>query len=1291
MAKQHFSVSGHIRTPDGQGVFGLKVVAYDKDLLFDDRLGVSITAEDGSFRLHYEEADFRDLFEAQPDVYIEVVDCTGKKVFSSAAATKWQAGKDERIDANISDDKLQEHFEQSRPLAQLSGGLVATAKLDVIDQAAELLQSRIDQGLMPPFAGIGRPPKLGNMMPLSAAYCPAPDILGFDDLLDTAWGVLFDDPRAVSVFEDILDTVFYRFRVRAPDVAAAATKYWAEDNPLEFDALAEVYKAKRDTLAPAPADSLMEGDRLIAVMAAAVVAAGGDRVVENRYLGTLLGQFNALAQLDKVYRAARGALSSNPHGVPGFGDLLGHVGGTCGPDDGPMPFPPRRDDLLDIHEILRLEMIHCVADMVRASRAGALSGGSYEILTASFSDGCPGSPVVLTGTNFEGLFPDRNRVLFPHRNGIDTIQLAPAAASDWTDTRIEVEVPSDAGPGPVSLSIVGNYASVCGKAILAPRRGNSMAFSGGSAFIRRFTADHRDGSFTVTPGDTVTLRWVVVPASADVHLRVVQDGVVLIDEDVPAEGSRDIAIPAGVLSETTCTLTADNACPGSDTRTITMTGCEIADLAIHGIEVTQAIQHYRSDEHLTYGASDPVPANNSAQLVADKPAWVRVYLRSGLPAGFNGGQLSDVDGSLVIDRRVGGVWSNVTTLSAVNAPYTAEESFPSYQLERGDINASLNFIVPANVMTGLLRMRATVSSTAQCAGSSTTDSVTVDVNLQQQLQVAALRIGYDGPNAAGTANVVHAPPPLNGVGNTVAAECDFALSIYPVSSTLNLRDLGTEDASAPLNATVFAAGGCDSNWSPIIGLVADARTNDGNQPGWVYFGFVTDNIPITHGNIGCASGGNAAGLVGWNPVVFSHEAGHQMGLPHSPCGRVGTPNSAYPTYLPYDTTASTVDASGNTVYAHASIGEYGLDINNGDIFDPSTAKDFMSYCDPEWVSLYSHDYMSNSSLLNPVALSTGFAVAMADLGGGSGSGGSKSKGSSEPRPRITITGYVDAEGNFMVSNVARMAVRPPLMTGEVTVYEAQLVGESGKPVSAAPVFTLPHRFHQAGRPRGGTSIPKRDRGPFHFIAVLNDVEEGRALQIAKEEEVVWRKDRPAQKPKFKAVDASLTKDDRLQLSWSYDTPAAEEMKVWLRWSRDQGKTWNGLAVNRRGTAADLPTDDLPAGQLTFEVVAHDGFHSVSAVSQPVELPERAPLLSIIRPHQGAPLAAHRPLRLLASATTRSRNVLSDEQLVWYIDDQEVGRGRDVWVNAPGKGDHEIKFAADDPAGQADVSLSVVVE
>src|SRR6266508_2368224 len=66
-------------------------------------------------------------------------------------------------------------------------------------------------------------------------------------------------------------------------------------------------------------------------------------------------------------------------------------------------------------------------------------------------------------------------------------------------------------------------------------------------------------------------------------------------------------------------------------------------LYIQGIEVTQAIQYYRSDMHLT----DPLDRapDNSARLVANKPAWVRVYVRSGSDES-----IEDVTGWLRVDR-----------------------------------------------------------------------------------------------------------------------------------------------------------------------------------------------------------------------------------------------------------------------------------------------------------------------------------------------------------------------------------------------------------------------------------------------------------------------------------------------------------------------------------------------------------------------------------------------------------------------------------------------------------------
>ena len=79
---------------------------------------------------------------------------------------------------------------------------------------------------------------------------------------------------------------------------------------------------------------------------------------------------------------------------------------------------------------------------------------------------------------------------------------------------------------------------------------------------------------------------------------------------------------------------------------------------VSGIEVTQGIQYYRADRHLT-NADDRGP-DNSVRLAAQKPAWVRVYVRSGIL-----GADQDLTGDLVVERRTGILdtqWTAIATI-----------------------------------------------------------------------------------------------------------------------------------------------------------------------------------------------------------------------------------------------------------------------------------------------------------------------------------------------------------------------------------------------------------------------------------------------------------------------------------------------------------------------------------------------------------------------------------------------------------------------------------------------------
>jgi V8-like Glu-specific endopeptidase len=68
-----FKITGLIKEKEsGLPVAGLKVRAYDKDLLWDDLLGTAMTDDQGKFEMDYSSKDFKELFEAQPEIYLIV-------------------------------------------------------------------------------------------------------------------------------------------------------------------------------------------------------------------------------------------------------------------------------------------------------------------------------------------------------------------------------------------------------------------------------------------------------------------------------------------------------------------------------------------------------------------------------------------------------------------------------------------------------------------------------------------------------------------------------------------------------------------------------------------------------------------------------------------------------------------------------------------------------------------------------------------------------------------------------------------------------------------------------------------------------------------------------------------------------------------------------------------------------------------------------------------------------------------------------------------------------------------
>ncbi len=696
---------------------------------------------------------------------------------------------------------------------------------------------------------------------------------------------------------------------------------------------------------------------------------------------------------------------------------------------------------------------------------------------------------------------------------------------------------------------------------------------------------------------------------------------------------------------------------------------------IRGIEVTQAIQYYRAAEHLTDAADQG--ADNSVTLVQGKPAWVRVYVRSGLLS-----QMYGVTGTVVVERRqFGFIYTPVATLAAQPPGTVTAKAFADYATERSTLTDTLNFIIPADEMCGTLRLRIRIEAPGGYVAETTR---VIQATLRQTLRVAGIMVGYNGPanSNPGAPNVTLAAPTVADLQTTAA----WTLLTFPVRSAATYRNAGTITWNLPLTDAPSCNGCCTPNWVALNAAVQAQKVADGNQPGFLYYGLMANGIPMGP-IVGCNSGGVSTGSVGGG-VTMAHELGHACGLPHAPCGTPGDPN--YPAYEPYD--------PANT--PQASIGEYGLDVSNGNILEPDTFKDMMAYCGPRWISLYNYGRLTNNSNLNPVHVCKDkpwwkdyveydpFLLPEEWLPDPPPDPTWRRR-FVNPEPVISLIGIVHADREVELTSVMRLTAMREVAGGERTDMVAELLSVDGRVVASGPVFSLRSESH-GGSGCGCAGEKDEDRYPHLLQAFVPDVETGVALRVRRGDEELWVRKAPDTPIRVTGFKARLGRGSQVALQWSTRGGGEQEPEVWAQWSADQGETWRALTTGLQGGKAVVDGSGLPAGEVMLRLLASDGFHT--AVSEPVVLkvPEQPPAVSIMSPRQGQTMIAGSTMRLWGAVAAADGTPVEVEKSQWLLDGKPVAESTlDTFIAAPEAGEHKLALVVYGQGGEAAATVSFV--
>ncbi len=215
-----------------------------------------------------------------------------------------------------------------------------------------------------------------------------------------------------------------------------------------------------------------------------------------------------------------------------------------------------------------------------------------------------------------------------------------------------------------------------------------------------------------------------------------------------------------------------------------------------------------------------------------------------------------------------------------------------------------------------------------------------------------------------------------------------------------------------------------------------------------------------------------------------------------------------------------------------------------------------------------------------------------------------------------------------------------------------------------------------------------DARQFRLDAYIELRDDATAVQLRRGDLILWQREIAG--PATLKVKLGRRKKDEIVLRSTFSA-AGDDASMLVVYQWGEGR-FQPVYVGPPHETLEIDLAEMPGGEdCRFAVTYSNGMRSASTATDTFAVAKRGPTVSIARPEKSAKVVAGTPVILEGAVLDRERpgGPRPDEDVVWLVDGEPVGRGLITSVDHLAEGKHVIELVyAAEPGASEQVEITV---